>query len=262
MAGKAWCCGPSGGGGGGLAAIAITDTPTVDLEGDGTPGAPLTATVRVHPFEPNGLTADPLGLMVRPSGDPGNALATGSDGHLFVPQAVDTTNVLGIAPGTPVGTDRSIDVDVTPGPVGTYTVGARLTPAWAQSALVGLPSIVPGTEAMIIELIVPEDGVYYMEAFVQGIANIVTQVPSAERYVIGRLKIDGVTQVSAHAMINQFTTADPESRFAISSVTIPLRKQLTAGQHIQAWALPFYDANNFADGFGALGMVGFNKISD
>jgi hypothetical protein len=115
---------------------------------------------------------------------------------------------------------------------------------------------------MIVELTVPEAGVYYLEAFIEGTANISSSVASAERYVVGRLKIDGVTQVSSHAVMNQFSTADPESRFAITSVTIPLRRQLTAGQRIQAWALPFYDANNFGDGFGARAMVGFHKISD
>jgi len=265
MAGKMWCCGGSStGGGGGLTSITTADSTTVDLEGDGSAGAPLTATVKVHPFEPNGLTADPLGLIVRPSGDPDNAIGIGSDGNLFVPTPTDTTTVTGIA-GTapaPVSTTRSVDVDVTPDGAGGFQVGARLSPVWAQTGRVGMATVVSGTEGMITSLVVPEDGVYFMEASIEGIANIVSSVPSAERYVIGRLKVDGATMRQAHAMLNQFSTVDPESRFATSTVTLTWRRQLSAGQAIEAWALPFYDANGFGDGFGAAAALGYHKISD
>jgi hypothetical protein len=217
----------------------------VDLEGDGSAGAPLTATV------------------LR-SADAGNTLTTGTDGALFVPTPADTTIVTGITGGAPapVSTTRSVDVDVTPNGVGGFQVGARLSPVWAQTGRVGMATVVPGTEGMITQLIVPENGVYYMEAAIEGIANIVSSVPSAERYVIGRLKVDGATMRQAHAMINQFSTADPESRFAISTVTLTWRRQLLAGQAIQAWALPFYNANGFGDGFGAAAALGYHKIGD
>lgn len=68
MGAKAWCCGggSSGGGGAGLTSVSVADTATVDLEGNGTTAAPVTA-------------------VVKRSTDAGNTLTVGSDGALFVP---------------------------------------------------------------------------------------------------------------------------------------------------------------------------------
>ncbi|TDC31385.1 hypothetical protein E1211_22645 [Micromonospora sp. 15K316] len=87
MGGKAWCCGgggSSGGGGGtgGLTAVTVADTNTVDLEGNGTSGAPITARVILSP-DPNGADETPNGVLVAPSADAGNALTFGSDGRLY-----------------------------------------------------------------------------------------------------------------------------------------------------------------------------------
>jgi hypothetical protein len=151
----------------GVAPIVANDTPTVNLSGDGTSGSPITADVIVAP-EPNGLEAAGTGLLVAPSADAGNALTVGSDGRLYAtssgggtativqgdgttatvtgtgtasdPYVVhsiaepDTTVVAPVAGSgpAPVGTGRSVDIDVTEGPADTFNVGARLSPQWAD----------------------------------------------------------------------------------------------------------------------------------
>ncbi|MEU0058676.1 hypothetical protein ABZ035_19995, partial [Streptomyces sp. NPDC006334] len=104
--------------------------------------------------------------------DPGpcNALEQSAAG-LLAPR----TELAGIAPGTAVGTERSVDVDVTAPAAGacpeTWTVGARLTPVSGQTSgavsLEGAPAntMVPVTGA---QLVLPEAGVYEVTADVQG----------------------------------------------------------------------------------------------
>jgi hypothetical protein len=99
-----------------------------------------------------------------------NALEQSAAG-LLVPR----TEVAGIAPGTAVGTSRSVDVDVTAPAAAacpaTWTVGARLTPVSGQtSGAVSLDAAaanvwVPVTSA---QLVLPEAGVYELIADVQG----------------------------------------------------------------------------------------------
>lgn len=81
-------------------------------------------------------------VRVLPRLDPAacNALDQTSAG-LLVPRTV----LAGIAPGTAVGAERSVDVDVTAPAAGvcpqTWTVGARLTPVSGQtSGALGLGS--------------------------------------------------------------------------------------------------------------------------
>ncbi|WP_327345985.1 hypothetical protein [Streptomyces europaeiscabiei] len=110
-------------------------------------------------------------VRVLPRLDPAacNALEQTAAG-LLVPRI----EVAGIAPGTAVGAERSVDVDVTPPAAGAcpeaWQVGARLTPVSGQtSGALGLGSspyntwvAVPGT------LVLPEAGVYEVIADVQG----------------------------------------------------------------------------------------------
>jgi hypothetical protein len=133
--------------------VATTDTATVNLEGDGTAGAPLTATVKVFPFEPNGLTAHPLGLIVQPSGDAGNTLATGSDGNLFVP-----------AGGAPLTVEDSPTVDLTITPSGALR--ADVIPGSVTIPTVYAPTneyrstALPPTYSGVT---IPEDGVWAVQ---------------------------------------------------------------------------------------------------
>lgn len=75
--------------------------------------------------------------------------------------------VIGIAPGTPVGTDRSVDVDVVEGPTGTFTVGARLTPVSGEAvgADANLQAVAQGTwVATGAQVVLPEAGKYALSA--------------------------------------------------------------------------------------------------
>jgi hypothetical protein len=265
MAGKAWCCGGSStGGGGGLTSITTADSTTVDLEGDGSTGAPLTATVKVHPFEPNGLTADPLGLLVRPSGDAGNTLGIGSDGNLFVPTPPETTvaPVAGGAPA-PVGTARSVDVDVVEGPADTFTVGARLSPPWAQGGLTPVSSAGMGVWNLGAELVVPEDGVYLIEAFVDGYAGVLYPRSTADYTIVGAVGVDGTRLKAGVVMSYSYNLTAPAVMGGpeTGAVTFTYRMQLAAGQRVQGW-VQFNGTYVSGDGLSSNVAVAFNKISD
>jgi hypothetical protein len=101
---------------------------------------------------------------------PCNSLDQGASG-LLVPR----TEVAGVAPGTAVGTERSVDVDVTAPTAGacpeTWTVGARLTPVSGQtSGAVSLDAAPANTWTPVTgaQLLLPEAGVYEVVADVQG----------------------------------------------------------------------------------------------
>lgn len=221
MAGKAWCCGGNSGGGG-VTAITTTDTPTVDLSGDGSAGAPLTAAVLVAP-EPNGVEAAPTGLLVAPSADAGNTLAVGSDGRLFVPAgAGGSTDVLGVAGSAPapVGTGRSVDVDVAEGPAGTFNIGARVSPAWTEG---------------VTTWAVPETGVYLVQ--MTGVIGTTTtlQGTSASADFDHRLLVNGAPVAVQPLMVWSFNSTDAgvvQSATDERSDTITRRLQLNAGDVI------------------------------
>jgi hypothetical protein len=261
LAGKAWCCGGGSGGGGGLTAVTTADTPTVDLEGDGSADAPLTAAVLLA-AAPNGLQEAADGLLVAPSADAGNTLAIGGDGRLFVPtpQATTVAPVDAGAP-TPVGSDRSVAIDVTQSPAGTWNVGARLAPPWGQSPQA--TAAVGAGWSLTAELTVPETGIYVIEAFVQGTANVFYGRASADYYILGGLGVDGAVVKSAVACENSWTLAcgNVMSFNQDGSVTLALRQQLNAGQKVQAFVNASGTYVN-GDGYGASASLAFNKISD
>ncbi|WP_328427911.1 hypothetical protein [Streptomyces sp. NBC_00443] len=155
MAGKMWCCGggsSSGGGSGGLAAVATTDTPTVDLSGDGTVSAPISAAVIVAP-EPNGVEAAAGGLLVAPSADTGNTLSVGSDGRLFVP-----------AGGAPLTVEDSSTVDLTITPSGALRAdvipGSVTIPTVYASTVEYRSTAPPATYSGVT---IPEAGVWAVQ---------------------------------------------------------------------------------------------------
>jgi len=136
---------------GGTAAVAVDDSPTVDLEGDGTPGTPITAAVRL-------------------SGDVGNTLTAGSDGGLYVPTLphgiATLTTALNLVP-TASGAWTDTDLTVTLPEAGTYQLDAAVR----AYLLVGSPSegyiqarlldttagaVVPDSEALVLRLSPPD----------------------------------------------------------------------------------------------------------
>jgi len=112
------------------------------------------------------------GVRVLPRLDPAacNALEQGAAG-LMVPH----TELAGVAPGTAIGTARSVDVDVAAPAAGAcpenWTVGARLTPVSGQtSGVVALDAAPANTWVPVTgaQLVLPEAGVYEVVADVQG----------------------------------------------------------------------------------------------
>lgn len=101
-----------------------------------------------------------------------NALTQGPAGFL-----VPGTTVTGIAPGTAVGTQRSVDVDVTPPAAGAcpenWTVGARLTPLFG-SRIAGMADLRTSVAAVVLpnsQVVLPEAGVYRLTAHLFGLAT-------------------------------------------------------------------------------------------
>lgn len=102
----------------GLTEVVHDDTPTVDLQGQGTAAQPLTATVNVSSEPGNALTVKPTGLYVQTGGEAGDTLppiempddedavlAVGPDGEIYwrrpQPCYVQTT-----AASTPTAADN------------------------------------------------------------------------------------------------------------------------------------------------------------
>ncbi|MGX1514033.1 hypothetical protein [Streptomyces collinus] len=107
--------------------------------------------------------------------NPCNALAEGPAGLL-----VPSTALEGIAPGTAVGTARSVDVDVVAPAAGTcpqeWQVGARLSPAFGEELLPGpVDMLAPANEAWVntgLAVNLPEAGVYEITATVRSIITM------------------------------------------------------------------------------------------
>ncbi|MER7841680.1 hypothetical protein ABTY98_38795 [Streptomyces sp. NPDC096040] len=111
------------------------------------------------------------------------------------------TEVAGIAPGTAVGTERSVDVDVTAPAAGacpeTWTIGARLTPVGGQtSGTVGIQGSPFDTWIAVTgaQLTLPEAGLYEVIADVQG--GVIMNGSVSNAYLQARL-----FDVTANAVI-------------------------------------------------------------
>jgi hypothetical protein len=113
---------------------------------------------------------------IDPKVDPAacNALTETASG-LLVPR----TEVTGIAPGTAVGTERSVDVDVAPPAAGAcpknWTVGARLTPVFGfrNAGMADLRTSAQGQQVPLpnSQVVLPEPGVYRLTAHLFALAT-------------------------------------------------------------------------------------------
>ncbi|MFE9319241.1 hypothetical protein ACFYNV_29780 [Streptomyces albidoflavus] len=122
--------------------------------------------------------------------DPCNSLTEGPGGLL-----VPATALEGVAPGTEVGTGRSVNVDVV-APAGTdcpqeWQVGARLTPVFDEQYLETFVDLAasPSGEwvATPLTIALPEAGVYEISATLQ---TVISTNPSSGNYgiaILGRL---------------------------------------------------------------------------
>lgn len=113
--------------------------------GGGTGGAP-----RIDPQDCNALTTGPAGLLV------------------------PETDIIGLAPGGNVSTERSVDIDVTPPADGAcpevWTIGARLTPVSGQTDAGSLdlgPDPGDTWKDMPGVIVLPEAGTYALDASVR-----------------------------------------------------------------------------------------------
>ncbi|MFE0545201.1 hypothetical protein [Streptomyces sp. NPDC058891] len=114
-----------------------------------------------------------------------NALTQGPNGLL-----VPATAVEGVAPGTAVGTGRSVDVDVTAPAAGDcpqeWQVGARLTPAFGEEFLPTFVDLVATASGDWINtglsVVLPEAGVYEVTAAVH---TVITTNPTSGSFSIG-----------------------------------------------------------------------------
>lgn len=196
------------------------------------------------------------------STDPGNALTRGADGCLYVPQApnqptldpvscnaaqitgdgllVPRTTVAGIAPGTSVGTERSVDIDVTetPGCPVTWTVGARLTPVSGMAiADTSWASITPGpsgkfssADVPALTVTLPEAGVYDLDVNLRYELN--NNDGPASTYLTAKL-IDttaGADVPGSVTMLCHLNNAHPQ--YAHSTVPINVRYQVSTASTI------------------------------
>ncbi|MGW3971209.1 hypothetical protein ACWEFD_18155 [Streptomyces ardesiacus] len=117
--------------------------------------------------------------------DPCNALTDGPAGLL-----VPSTALEGIAPGTAVGTGRSVDIDVAAPAAGDcpqeWQVGARLTPPYGEVLLPAFVDLVDVAADTWIDtglsVSLPEQGVYEVTATLH---TVISANPSSGPYRIG-----------------------------------------------------------------------------
>ncbi|MEC3995159.1 hypothetical protein VSR01_17115 [Actinacidiphila sp. DG2A-62] len=270
MGAKMWCCGggsSSGGGGGGLAAVTVQDTPTVDLEGDGTAGNALLATVNLA-ADPNALEVAPDGLLVAPSAQAGNALALGSDGRLYVPTPTDTTNVVPVTGGAPVpaGTARSVDIDVTEGPADTFAIGARLSPAYGQgsegSAFYG--SVALGVPVQLSTVTVPEAGVYEVFVDARAVMNMGGGIArnAFDAGLTAQLRVNSTVVLDRPVLVFSYSTADSFFTAQSASTLLRARVALNSGDTVQAYGAVAGTTFQSGDAVGVVATVSYVKISD
>ncbi|MFF3336400.1 choice-of-anchor C family protein [Streptomyces sp. NPDC002888] len=190
------------------------------------------------------------------SSDSGNALTRGTDGCLYVPQPpaqptldpascnaaevtenglrVPRTTVDGIAPGTSVGTERSVDIDVTetPGCPEIWTVGARLTPVSGIAVSRSSSYFTPGAENTfsimdVSELTVtlPEAGIYDLDVNLRYELN--NNDGPASTHMSARLTntTTGVDVPDSETLVCHLNNTNPQ--YAHSTVPINVRYEVS-----------------------------------
>jgi hypothetical protein len=190
-----------------------------------------------------------------------NALTETASGLL-----VPGTEVTGIAPGTAVGTERSVDVDVTPPAAGAcpenWTVGARLTPVFGsriagmadlRTSAIGQQVVLPSSQVLL-----PEPGVYRLTAHLFALAtwnfngrhiasitalwfNTATNqfVPGSPRWVIlhdepGTVNpATGLKSIGGNAVCEGFVTITAPTTFEIRGLRATGDGQTQANANLQ-----------------------------
>lgn len=188
---------------------------------------------------------------------------------------VALTEVAGLAPGTAVGTGRSVDIDITP-PLETdcprvWTVGARLTPVWGQEvpdAALDLTAVPTATWTNIagFSFVAPETGVYRIAADVSGSGTYAAQT-AYNRLISARMLVNGVPLPSSIRNVVQtnFSQAAAQSGGMNGSGTISTVLQLAAGdvvsvqgEHTGASGAPL----TLFVGNPVASVLAWNKIAD
>lgn len=201
---------------------------------------------------------------VRLDPDACNALVQSPAG-LFVPR----TAVQGIAPGTAVGTDRSVDVDIQAPADGdcpaAWQVGARLTPAWGQvsgqmslNGAFGAWGPIPGTVHTL-----PETGVYELAADVQGGAIF----PSAVNNFTIQARIFNVTAgavvpLTARTMFLVSFTETGITHTMHATATCAAITQAAAGTQFWVEAMKTIDAGTSVGEVAFALNFRFKKVAD
>ncbi|MEU2083125.1 choice-of-anchor C family protein [Streptomyces albus] len=190
------------------------------------------------------------------STDPGNALTRGSDGCLYVPRSPDRpaldpascnaaqftdaglrvprTTVEGIAPGGGVGTERSVDIDVTEtaGCPDVWTVGARLTPVSGMKVSSSWTSITPNASGVFsvadvpgLTVTLPEAGVYDLDVDIRYEVN--NNDGPASTYLTVRLRDStaGADVPGSETMLCHLNNAYPQ--YAHSTAPVNVRYQVS-----------------------------------
>ncbi|MFI5675756.1 choice-of-anchor C family protein [Streptomyces cellulosae] len=232
------------------------------------------------------------------SNDSGNALTRGTDGCLYVPQPptqptldpascnaahftenglrVPRTIVEGIDPGTSVGTERSVDIDVTetPGCPEIWTVGARLTPvsgitvahAPFVSITPGPPGVFSYADVPALTVTLPEAGIYDLDVNIRYELN--NNDGPASAYMSAMLKdtTAGVDVPDSATMLCHLNNANPQ--YSHSTVPINVRYQVSGPATITVRGSLFWQQHPVksaqlggTDGNGA-SRFRWTKISD
>lgn len=154
------------GGGGGITEVAVDDTTSVVLAGDGTPGDPITATVQISATAGNAATIDGTGIFV-PTVTPGIADVTTAD-----TQSIDITG--DGTPGNPLEADVLISA----------AAGNQVTIQSDGLSVSPLVTIV--TDANVNRDIIPADGQNkYIRMTNAGAKTITTRLNAVQAVPIG-----------------------------------------------------------------------------
>ncbi|PWI15959.1 hypothetical protein DI272_18665 [Streptomyces sp. Act143] len=200
-----------------------------------------------------------------------NALSESAAG-LLVPSVA----LQGIAPGGAVGTDRSVDVDVTAPAAGAcpanWQVGARLTPVFGETLLAAFVDLVATPSGAWVDstmsVVLPEAGVYEVTATLH---TVIATNPSSGSYniaIAGRLfnVTNGNAVGGSQYTIQQNADNNPGSFMSDSDMGTFHRFITTAGSTtIRAEVMRLDSSGSPVSTTGlqtANSRLGFKKVSD